>query len=125
MPSTVEPLRCGWKGGVMIPGKRKALERSGWRVGGVREFLGLTRDEEVYIGMKLALAGQLRKRRQARGLTQETLSRRLRSSQSRVAKMEAGDRTVSLDLLIRSLISLGMTPSDLARTLRPVRGKAA
>ena len=109
----------------MKAGKRKALERDGWRVGSAGDFLGMTSGEEAYIEMKLALACQLRKRRQAHGMTQQTLSRRLRSSQSRIAKMEAGDRSVSLDLLVRSLLSMGMTPADLARTLRSVRGKAA
>ena len=109
----------------MNPAKRKALERGGWQVGSAGDFLGLTSGEEAYVEMKLALASQLRKRRQAHGMTQQTLSRRLRSSQSRIAKMEAGDRSVSLDLLVRSLLSLGMTPADLARTLRPARGKAA
>ena len=37
------------------------------------------------------------------------------SSQSRVAKMEAADASVSVDLLIRSLLKLGAARKDLAK----------
>ena len=105
--------------------KRRKLEAAGWRVGGAREFLGLKPWEDAYVEMKLALAGQLRHRRLTRGLTQAALSRRLHSSQSRVAKMEAGERSVSLDLLVRSLLSLGMTSKDLASAIGGRRRSAA
>ena len=95
--------------------KRKNLEAKGWRVGSATEFLGLSPDEEVYVELKLRLAGGLKRRRVHRRLTQLQLARAVRSSQSRVAKMEAGDPTVSVDLLIRSLLALGVTPQDLGR----------
>lgn len=41
------------------------------------------------------------------------------SSQSRVAKMEAADRTVSTDLLRKSLFTLGASPRDVAKRLAP------
>jgi transcriptional regulator with XRE-family HTH domain len=47
-------------------------------------------------------------------MTQVALAESLKSSQSRVAKMEAGDTTVSLDLLIKSLLALGASNRDLA-----------
>lgn len=95
--------------------KRKNLESKGWRVGNATDFLGLSPDEEVYVELKLRLAGGLKRRRVHRRLTQMQLARAVRSSQSRVAKMEAGDPTVSVDLLIRSLLALGVTPKDLGR----------
>jgi len=94
--------------------KRKRLEAKGWKVGTSREFLGLTPEEEAYIEIRLALAGHLRARRQEQRLPQVELARRIKSSQSRVAKMEAGDPSVSLDLLIRSLLALGVSTEDLA-----------
>jgi len=94
--------------------KRKRLESKGWKVGSSREFLGLTPEEEVYIEIRLALAGHLRARRREQRLPQVELARRIKSSQSRVAKMEAGDPSVSLDLLIRSLLALGVSTEDLA-----------
>ena len=95
--------------------KRRRLEAKGWKVGSAREFLGLTDEEAAYIDMKLRLAASLRERRQHRGLSQAELARLLKSSQSRVAKMEAGDSSVSLDLLIRSLLALGMSNRDVSR----------
>ena len=52
-----------------------------------------------------------------RGLSQAQLAKAVQSSQSRVAKMEAGDPTVSLDLLVRSLLALGAPNRDLGRII--------
>jgi predicted transcriptional regulator len=95
--------------------KRKRLERKGWKVGSVKEFLNLSPEEAAYIELKLKLADGLRKHRRRRRLTQIELARRVKSSQSRVAKMEAGDPSVSLDLLFRSLLALGASGTELAK----------
>jgi ribosome-binding protein aMBF1 (putative translation factor) len=105
--------------------KQKRLEAKGWKVGSASEFLGLTAAEATLVDMKVSLSHALRARRQARGLSQVALARRLRSSQSRVAKMEAADRTVSVELLLRALIALGATPRDIARALQRPGGVAA
>jgi len=97
--------------------KRAKLQARGWAVGSAEEFLGLSAAEAAVVELKLALSASLRTRRRAQKLTQAALAKRLRSSQSRVAKMEAGDRSVSLDLLVRSLAALGATPRDIARAL--------
>jgi DNA-binding XRE family transcriptional regulator len=97
--------------------KRARLESKGWRVGGVEEFLDLTPDETAYIELKLALSRKVREYRQSKKLTQVEMARLLGSSQSRVAKMETGDASVSLDLLIRSLIALGATRKELGRMI--------
>ena len=97
--------------------KRRRLESAGWRVGTAKEFLALTEEEAAMIELKLQLARALRAWRVRRNLTQQQVSRKLGSSQSRVAKMEAGDPSVSLDLLVRSLLKLGATRRDLARHL--------
>lgn len=97
--------------------KRKNLEAKGWKVGSAEEFLELTAEEMVYLDLKLRFAENLRKRRQRRKLTQMDVARLISSSQSRVAKMEAGDPTVSLDLLIRTLFALGTSHRELARTI--------
>jgi ribosome-binding protein aMBF1 (putative translation factor) len=101
----------------MKPEKRKRLEAAGWRVGTVSEFLGLTAEEAALIELKLDLARAVKTERLRRRLTQEELGKALGSSQSRVAKMEAGDPTVSLDLLVRSLLRLGANRRDLVRHL--------
>ena len=97
--------------------KRTRLERAGWKVGTVRELLGLSKAEEVLVELKLILSRGLRERRARRNLTQAQLARLLKSSQSRVAKMEAGDPSVSIDLLIRSLLAMGTTQRELAQVI--------
>lgn len=82
----------------MKTSKRLKLEAAGWAVGSAADFLGLSEEEATLIEMKLALADSIRERRQKKHLTQQELARRLGSSQSRVAKMEAADGSVSLDL---------------------------
>ncbi|MBI3629943.1 MAG: XRE family transcriptional regulator [Candidatus Rokubacteria bacterium] len=97
--------------------KKRRLEAKGWKIGSARDFLGLTDEEAAYIEMKLRLAASLRARRQHRGLTQAELARLLKSSQSRIAKMEAAEPSVSLDLLIRSLLALGASNRELSRII--------
>ncbi|MDH5668205.1 MAG: helix-turn-helix domain-containing protein [Nitrospira sp.] len=98
--------------------KRTKLEAAGWVVGSVEEFLGLSNAEAAFIEMKLGLSRSLRERRQKCGLSQVQLAAQLRSSQSRVAKMEAGDPSVSMDLLVTALLLLGATATDLAKAIR-------
>ena len=98
----------------MKDSRRKKLQKKGWVFGTVKDFLGLTDEEDAYIELRLKLADGLKERRASRGMTQVALAASLKSSQSRVAKMEAGDPTVSLDLLIKSLLALGASNRDLA-----------
>ncbi len=97
--------------------KRGRLKKSGWKVGTVKQFLGLTDEEAALIEMKLALARGLKERRLAQELTQSDLARELGSSQSRVAKMEAADATVSMELLVRSLLELGASRQEVGRII--------
>jgi predicted XRE-type DNA-binding protein len=106
--------------------KRRQLERAGWRVGDAGDFLELSPDERRFVDVKLALADGLRRRREQLGLTQAQAAQRFGSSQSRVAKMEAGDRTVTTDLLLKSLFRLGASLRDVSRLLIPKpRNRAA
>ena len=101
----------------MNTAKKKRLESKGWKVGTAREFLNLSAEEAAYVELKLALSKNLQDYRRQKKLTQEELARRLKSSQSRIAKMEAGDPSVSLDLLVRSLLALGASRKRLAEML--------
>jgi DNA-binding XRE family transcriptional regulator len=105
--------------------KKKRLEAAGWKVGTVSEFLGLTDEETVLIELKLDLAKALKAERIRHHMTQEELGKLLGSSQSRVAKMEVGDSTVSIDLLVRSLLRLGVNRRELIRHLSPSTSKRA
>jgi DNA-binding XRE family transcriptional regulator len=95
--------------------KQKRLENAGWQVANAREFLELSDDEAQFVEIKLALAHRLRELRERRQWTQADLAKRVGSSQSRVAKMEAADPTVSVDLLVRSLLAIGADRRELGR----------
>jgi len=97
--------------------KRQKLEQNGWRVGTASDFLGLSAEESAYIEMKLALSETLREEREKKKLSQVQFARLIASSQSRVAKMEAADSSVSMDLLVKSLLALGVARKKVARAL--------
>lgn len=97
--------------------RKTRLERKGWKFGSTEEFLDLSPEEAAYIELKLRLGKELRTRRNQQRLTQTELARTLRSSQSRIAKMEAGDPSVSIDLLVRSLLALGASTREIGRTI--------
>ena len=103
----------------MRASKRAKLTGRGWKVGDVKEFLDLSAEEAALIELRLKLAEGLKTRRKRKRLTQHDLAAAVQSSQSRVAKMESGDPTVSIDLLMRSLIALGASRRDLARIIAP------
>ena len=98
--------------------KRKRLQAAGWKIGSSAEFLDLSEEEAALIEMKLALADGIRARRVVANLTQTELARRLGSSQSRVAKLEAADGSVSIDLMMRTLLVLGATRHEIGRMIR-------
>ena len=97
--------------------KRRKLEAGGWRVGDAGDFLGLSSSEAQFVEIKLALARKLRQLREKHHWTQAELAKKVGSSQSRVAKMEAGDPTVSVDLLVKSLLAAGADRHELGRVV--------
>lgn len=94
--------------------KKDRLAASGWKTGNAADFLGLSAEEAEFVELKLALSSELKDLRSEYGISQLELAHRLGSSQSRVAKMEASDPTVSFDLLIRGLLAAGATKADIA-----------
>ena len=105
--------------------KRKRLESAGWTTGNTSDFLGLSTEEAALVETRLAVSTALRDRRLDAGLTQGALAKKLKSSQSRVAKMEAADASVSLDLLLRAYFATGATKRDLAKVLTTRRRRVA
>lgn len=97
--------------------KKKRLEAAGWRVSDAAELLELTPEEAAFVDLKLALAGHLRDVRVEHKWTQLQVARKLGSSQSRVAKMEAADASVTVDLLLKSLLALGASRDELGRVI--------
>ncbi len=103
--------------------KRKKLEAKGWSVATADAFLGLSKEEAAFVEMKMALADSVRRRRLARKLTQTQLANKIGSSQSRIAKMEVADRSVSIDLLMKTLLAMGASRAQLAKVISRRRSK--
>ena len=101
----------------MKPEKKRRLEAKGWRVGSAADFLELTPDEAAMVEVRLKLADAVKLLRKDKHLTQTQLAELMGSSQSRVAKLEAAEDSVSLDLLIRSFLAMGATTDDLAKVI--------
>jgi len=97
--------------------KRERLLAAGWKVSTAAEFLDLSPEEEALVEARIALTRRIRSVREERGMTQVQVARLIGSSQSRVAKMEAADRTVSIDMMMRTLFRLGQTPRQVGRAL--------
>lgn len=124
-PSTQSTMRNGaWplttrsaRGATMDKVKQERLAAAGWRTGDATEFLELTVEEAELVEVRLRLARALRSERERLHLSQAALALRLHSSQSRVAKIEAGDPSVSLDLMVRALLGLGAGRRQLAEWL--------
>jgi DNA-binding XRE family transcriptional regulator len=101
----------------MRQSKRKLLEAKGWKLGSAADFLNLSAEESALIDLKIALGAALKQRRQNKRLTQKDAAKAISSSQSRFAKMEAGDPSVSLDLLVKTMITLGASRKDVAKAI--------
>lgn len=97
---------------MMRPNKRQKLERKGWRVGTVRDFLGLSEDEAAYVELRLRLADSLKNTAQKAKPHSDGFCQA-----DPVQPVEGSNPSVSLDLLIRSLLALGASSRDLARTM--------
>ena len=103
----------------MKQSRREKLEAKGWKIGTAADFLELTPEEETFIEMKMSLSQSLKEMRKRKRLSQIAFAKLIKSSQSRVAKMETGSASVSIDLLIKSLLALGASQKDLAKAISP------
>ena len=101
----------------MDESNKERLQKAGYRIGSVSEFLALTPEESAIVEVRLALSNALRERRKTQRLSQATLAQRIESSQSRVAKMEAGKANVSIDLLMRALLATGATREEVGKLI--------
>ena len=97
--------------------KKKKLEAKGWIFGDTSDFLELSPEEAQFIDLKIALKNSLKAERQKQNITQVELAKLIGSSQSRIAKMEAGDPTVTVDLLLKALLQLGVTNKQISKII--------
>ena len=105
----------------LSPERLARLKAKGWKAGNADEFLGLSDEESALVDLTLALARSLRDRRVSLGWSQQTLARKMGSSQSRIAKMELGVSGVSTDLLIRGLLAAGCTLVEVGQVIGNAR----
>jgi ribosome-binding protein aMBF1 (putative translation factor) len=103
----------------------KRLRAAGWKVGETKDFLKLSDEEAMLVEFKLALATALKAARLKRRISRADLAQRLGSSQSRVARIEAGDASVSLDLIVKALFAAGATRQKLRRAFSATEKLAA
>ena len=94
----------------------KRVKALGWKDGTVAEFLRLTPEEICSDRDQIGVSRKLRERRQRR-MTQAQLAKKLQSSQSRIAKAETGDSSVSIELLVRAMLATGATPREIGKTI--------
>jgi len=97
----------------MNKAKIAELKKHGWSVGSVTDFLELSPAEEAFIELKVSLAKNIQKRRQEIDMTQLQLAQCVHSSQSRIAKIEKNDPSVSLDLMVKTLFALKTSTTDI------------
>jgi DNA-binding XRE family transcriptional regulator len=90
---------------------------NGWVEGSVQDFLELSDAEAAYVETRVALGRRLREERNKKHLTQTQLAIALKTSQSRIAKMEKADPSVSLDLVIQALFKIGISRKELATAI--------
>lgn len=98
--------------------KIERLKAQGWEIGNTSDFLSLSREEMAFIDLKIALSKRLKELRLSQNISQESLAKKIKSSQSRIAKMEACDNSVSIDLILKTIFSLGGTNNDILEAIQ-------
>lgn len=109
----------------MKPDKQKRLKAAGWKVGSADNFLQLSDEESKLVAIKWSLMNAVKKSRIKHNISQMDLAQRMKSSQSRIAKIEAGDSSISLDLIVRALIATGASSKDIKAAFSAKETKAA
>ena len=96
--------------------KQQRLEAKGWKIGDARDFLDLSPEESAIVEMRLALSRSLKERRKAL-MTQAELASKMSSSQPRMAMAENGDSSVSIELLIRAMLTTGASVQEIGQII--------
>lgn len=105
----------------MKESKREKLRRMGYRVTNTQEWLGLSDEEMALIDLKISLIEKLKETRRHKKLTQRQLAKLIHSSQSRVAMIERGVPDVSLDLICRAMLAMGVGRKEIGKAIIPKR----
>ncbi len=97
--------------------RRARIEKAGFHVTSVQEYFDLSDAEMSIIEMRITLAKAIRRARENRQLTQAQLAKLIKSSQPRVAKIEAGDPDVSIEQMVKSALALGLSRRQIGKAL--------
>ncbi len=97
--------------------KQSKIENAGFRVSSVQEFFDLSEAETSIIEMRLTLAKAIRTARAKKKLTQAQLAQLIKSSQPRIAKIEAGDPDVSIEQMVKSALALGLSRKQIGKVM--------
>lgn len=96
---------------------QKEKLKSEWTSGDYGDFLDLSTEERQLVEIRISVSKMIRRLREEKCLTQANLAERVGSSQSRIARIEAGAADVTLDLLIRVMLAAGGNLAELADVL--------
>jgi ribosome-binding protein aMBF1 (putative translation factor) len=97
--------------------KKQKLEKAGWSVGSVGEFLELDPEESAIIELRLAFSQCIKNARLAAEMTQTVFATKLGTSQSRLNKIEAGDPSVGFDLFVKTFVRSGLDITPIKEAL--------
>lgn len=102
--------------------KQKArLEAAGYEFLTVTEFLGLTPEEEVLVEIRLALGNLLRQYRKEAKVRQVDVAQKAKTTQSRIARVEAAASSVSTDAMLLAMVAAGVPVRKIGETIAGVK----
>lgn len=96
---------------------KNLLRDAGFESTTVSEFLDLNETQEAIVETKVHLTALLRQARKDKGWSQAQLAEAMDTRQQVVARIEKGNRSVTLDMLFRALLALGARLGDIAQEL--------
>ena len=88
-----------------------------WVETDVEELLDLSAQDLVIVEFRAALAGALQQARGRQRLTREKAAKVIGTSQAQVARMEAGQSSITIDRLIKALTALGVPRPTILKAL--------
>jgi DNA-binding XRE family transcriptional regulator len=116
-PTLEMPSFDSWRALVEYDGSPEHPQACKWARGDFVDFLELTDAEVGLVDIRLALARRLQHVRCDREWTQSDMAGELGTSQSRIARMEDPDPSVSIELLVKSLLALGASREELGAVI--------
>ena len=96
----------------------KRLQDAGFVPTTITAFLELSPAEEAFVETKVRFTALLKQTRLERGWTQAQLAKELGTRQQMIARAERGGDSITIDFLLRALVTLNLSLTDLGAELR-------